>query len=123
MGSGRYARALGKWKKPLSWKGPCPHQWVTLPQHDQTLALQETLATFVKWQDDTGPPLDKSDLGQKRTSGAVCHQDPRYSLEPPTSPEWPTARLSEPPAGTLASGPGWSPAPHLAQPGLCLQDL
>lgn len=22
--------------------------------------------------------MDKSDLGQKRTSGAVCHQDPRY---------------------------------------------
>ncbi|XP_036756136.2 inactive rhomboid protein 2 isoform X1 [Manis pentadactyla] len=39
----------------------------------------ETLATFVKWQDDTGPPMDKSDVGQKRTSGAVCHQDPRCS--------------------------------------------
>ncbi|XP_014387223.1 PREDICTED: inactive rhomboid protein 2 [Myotis brandtii] len=45
----------------------------------------ETLATFVKWQDDTGPPVDKSDLGQKRTSGAVCHQDPRTCEEPASS--------------------------------------
>ncbi|XP_064439605.1 inactive rhomboid protein 2 isoform X2 [Mirounga angustirostris] len=45
----------------------------------------ETLATFVKWQDDTGPPMDKSDLGQKRTSGAVCHQDPRTCEEPASS--------------------------------------
>lgn len=44
-----------------------------------TSVLQETLATFVKWQDDTGPPMDKSDLGQRRMSGAVCQQDPRYS--------------------------------------------
>lgn len=51
---------------------------VALTWHDQLISiLQETLATFVKWQDDTGPPMDKSDLGQKRTSGAVCHQDPR----------------------------------------------
>ncbi|XP_014306276.1 inactive rhomboid protein 2 [Myotis lucifugus] len=45
----------------------------------------ETLATFVKWQDDTGPPVDKSDLDQKRTSGAVCHQDPRTCEEPASS--------------------------------------
>uniref|UniRef100_A0ABI7XTB8 Inactive rhomboid protein n=1 Tax=Felis catus TaxID=9685 RepID=A0ABI7XTB8_FELCA len=45
----------------------------------------ETLATFVKWQDDTGPPMDKSDLGQRRTSGAVCHQDPRTCEEPASS--------------------------------------
>ncbi|XP_037665154.1 inactive rhomboid protein 2 isoform X2 [Choloepus didactylus] len=45
----------------------------------------ETLATFVKWQDDTGPPMDKSDMGQKRTSGAVCHQDPRTCEEPASS--------------------------------------
>ncbi|XP_069849039.1 inactive rhomboid protein 2 isoform X1 [Dipodomys merriami] len=47
----------------------------------------ETLATFVKWQDDTGPPMDKSDsdVGQKRTSGAVCHQDPRTCEEPASS--------------------------------------
>ncbi|XP_006869611.1 PREDICTED: inactive rhomboid protein 2 [Chrysochloris asiatica] len=45
----------------------------------------ETLATFVKWQDDTGPPMDKSDQGQKRTSGAVCHQDPRTCEEPASS--------------------------------------
>ncbi|XP_069916363.1 inactive rhomboid protein 2 isoform X3 [Oryctolagus cuniculus] len=45
----------------------------------------ETLATFIKWQEDTGPPLDKSDLGQKRTSGAVCHQDPRTCEEPASS--------------------------------------
>lgn len=45
----------------------------------------ETLATFVKWQDDTGPPMDKSDLGQKRTSGAVCNQDPRTCEEPASS--------------------------------------
>ncbi|XP_053516885.1 inactive rhomboid protein 2 isoform X1 [Artibeus jamaicensis] len=45
----------------------------------------ETLATFVKWQDDTGPPMDKSDLGLKRTSGAVCQQDPRTCEEPASS--------------------------------------
>ncbi|KAM5274784.1 inactive rhomboid protein 2 isoform 2-T2 [Ctenodactylus gundi] len=45
----------------------------------------ETLATFVKWQDDTGPPMDKSDLSQKRTSGAVCSQDPRTCEEPASS--------------------------------------
>ncbi|XP_075418376.1 inactive rhomboid protein 2 isoform X2 [Tenrec ecaudatus] len=45
----------------------------------------ETLATFVKWQDDTGPPMEKSDQGQKRTSGAVCHQDPRTCEEPASS--------------------------------------
>ncbi|ELW68284.1 Inactive rhomboid protein 2 [Tupaia chinensis] len=45
----------------------------------------ETLATFVKWQNDSGPPMDKSDLGQKRTSGAVCHQDPRTCEEPASS--------------------------------------
>ncbi|XP_023412637.1 inactive rhomboid protein 2 isoform X3 [Loxodonta africana] len=45
----------------------------------------ETLATFVKWQGDTGPPMDKSDQGQKRTSGAVCHQDPRTCEEPASS--------------------------------------
>ncbi|KAG8519382.1 Inactive rhomboid protein 2 [Galemys pyrenaicus] len=45
----------------------------------------ETLATFVKWQDDTGPPMDKSDQDQKRTSGAVCHQDPRTCEEPASS--------------------------------------
>ncbi|KAM9598034.1 inactive rhomboid protein 2 [Trichechus inunguis] len=45
----------------------------------------ETLATFVKWQGDTGPPMDKSDQGQRRTSGAVCHQDPRTCEEPASS--------------------------------------
>ncbi|XP_057572039.1 inactive rhomboid protein 2 isoform X2 [Hippopotamus amphibius kiboko] len=45
----------------------------------------ETLATFVKWQDDTGPPVDKSGLGQRRTSGAVCSQDPRTCEEPASS--------------------------------------
>ncbi|XP_059763732.1 inactive rhomboid protein 2 isoform X2 [Balaenoptera ricei] len=45
----------------------------------------ETLATFVKWRDDTGPPMDKSALGQKRTSGAVCNQDPRTCEEPASS--------------------------------------
>ncbi|CAK6438553.1 unnamed protein product [Pipistrellus nathusii] len=45
----------------------------------------ETLATFVKWQDDTGPPVDKSDMGQRRTSGAVCRQDPRTCEEPASS--------------------------------------
>lgn len=66
--------------EPLPWRGPCPLMGMTCPaHHDQPLPiLQETLATFVKWQDDTGPPMDKSDLGQKRTSGAVCNQDPRY---------------------------------------------
>ncbi|XP_049626981.1 inactive rhomboid protein 2 [Suncus etruscus] len=45
----------------------------------------ETLATFVKWQEDTGPPMDKSDGDQRRTSGAVCQQDPRTCEEPASS--------------------------------------
>jgi hypothetical protein len=69
--------------------GAPPHtNGVTLLWHDQTSStLQEKLATFVKWQDDTGPSMDKSDLGQKRTSGAVCRQDPRYDLELPVGPQ------------------------------------
>lgn len=44
----------------------------------------ETLATFVKWQNDT-EPSDKSDLSQKQPSAVVCHQDPRTCEEPASS--------------------------------------
>uniref|UniRef100_A0A8C6I6Q5 Inactive rhomboid protein n=1 Tax=Mus spicilegus TaxID=10103 RepID=A0A8C6I6Q5_MUSSI len=44
----------------------------------------ETLATFVKWQNDTRPS-DKSDLSQKQPSAVVCHQDPRTCEEPASS--------------------------------------
>ncbi|KAM5135773.1 inactive rhomboid protein 2 isoform 1-T2 [Mantella aurantiaca] len=46
----------------------------------QTLrrVCSETLATFIKWPDHNAPEKD----GQKRTSGAVCHQDPRTCEEP-----------------------------------------
>lgn len=69
---------VGVWETGPVLKGPLNTVGVALPWHHQPTSLvQETLATFVKWQDDTGPPMDKSELGQKRTSGAVCHQDPR----------------------------------------------
>lgn len=75
MGSERWARALGK---ALIREAPTTSVGVAPSWRDQPASvLQETLATFVKWQDDTGPPMDKSDLGLKRTSGAVCRQDPR----------------------------------------------
>lgn len=35
---------------------------------------QETLATFIKWPGTNAPAMGS---GKKRTSGAVCHQDPR----------------------------------------------
>uniref|UniRef100_A0A8C0GS95 Inactive rhomboid protein n=1 Tax=Chelonoidis abingdonii TaxID=106734 RepID=A0A8C0GS95_CHEAB len=37
----------------------------------------ETLATFTKWPDSNSPTIQGNSSG-KRTSGAVCHQDPRY---------------------------------------------
>lgn len=37
-------------------------------------SLQETLATFIKWPGSNAPAMGS---GEKRTSGAVCHQDPR----------------------------------------------
>lgn len=86
---------------------------VALTWHDQLISiLQETLATFVKWQDDTGPPMDKSDLGQKRkrTSGAVCHQDPRYGPSVALDGAETTAlssMLSVLPTGTWAGRCGW----------------
>ncbi|XP_029456284.1 inactive rhomboid protein 2 isoform X2 [Rhinatrema bivittatum] len=40
----------------------------------------ETLATFIKWPDHNAPVKESSD--QKRTSGAVCNQDPRTCEEP-----------------------------------------
>ena len=83
---------MGVWEMSLSpgqqGKSPCPGGALahSCPSHDQPASiLQETLATFVKWRDDTGPPMDKSALGQKRTSGAVCNQDPRYSPGGPTA--------------------------------------
>ncbi|KAG8446094.1 hypothetical protein GDO86_013820 [Hymenochirus boettgeri] len=36
----------------------------------------ETLATFIKWPEQDAPVLNET-TGIKRTSGAVCHQDPR----------------------------------------------
>nr|XP_056711757.1 inactive rhomboid protein 2 [Euleptes europaea] len=42
----------------------------------------ETLATFVKWPDHNPPDIDSSDSSLKRSSGAVCHQDPRTCEEP-----------------------------------------
>ncbi|KAM9000982.1 inactive rhomboid protein 2 [Sarcophilus harrisii] len=51
----------------------------------QRADCSETLATFTKWQDDTGPPMDKSNPSLRRTSGAVCHQDPRTCEEPASS--------------------------------------
>lgn len=98
----------------LTW-----HNW-------PTSILQETLATFVKWQDDTGPPMDKSDEGQKRTSGAVCQQDPRYSPRV-TLDGAETVGLRS----TLCSSQGhWQvgvtgavPGPHFAPSDLCLQNL
>ncbi|KAL2297644.1 hypothetical protein Nmel_016196 [Mimus melanotis] len=41
----------------------------TLPQD-----CSETLATFIKWPGSNAPAMGS---GEKRTSGAVCHQDPR----------------------------------------------
>ncbi|XP_028912923.1 inactive rhomboid protein 2 isoform X1 [Ornithorhynchus anatinus] len=51
----------------------------------QRADCSETLATFTKWQENTGPPMDKSNPYQNRTSGAVCHQDPRTCEEPASS--------------------------------------
>ncbi|XP_019358586.1 PREDICTED: inactive rhomboid protein 2 [Gavialis gangeticus] len=50
----------------------------------------ETLATFIKWP-DANPPAITSNSSQKRTSGAVCHQDPRTCEEPASNPPhiWP----------------------------------
>ncbi|XP_015279486.1 PREDICTED: inactive rhomboid protein 2 [Gekko japonicus] len=42
----------------------------------------ETLATFVKWPDHNPPDVDPSNSSLKRSSGAVCHQDPRTCEEP-----------------------------------------
>ncbi|XP_072846583.2 inactive rhomboid protein 2 [Pogona vitticeps] len=42
----------------------------------------ETLATFVKWPDYNPPAVDPSNSSVKRTSGAVCSQDPRTCEEP-----------------------------------------
>ncbi|XP_040291450.1 inactive rhomboid protein 2 isoform X2 [Bufo bufo] len=41
----------------------------------------ETLASFVKWPEHNAPLLFEKD-GEKRVSGAVCHQDPRTCEEP-----------------------------------------
>ncbi|NXG55913.1 RHDF2 protein, partial [Hemiprocne comata] len=55
----------------------------TLPQD-----CSETLATFIKWPGSNGPAMGS---GEKRTSGAVCHQDPRTCEEPASNPPhvWP----------------------------------
>ncbi|XP_026716764.1 inactive rhomboid protein 2 [Athene cunicularia] len=55
----------------------------TLPQD-----CSETLATFIKWPGTNAPAMG---LGEKRTSGAVCHQDPRTCEEPASNPPhvWP----------------------------------
>nr|XP_026653285.1 inactive rhomboid protein 2 [Zonotrichia albicollis] len=51
-------------------------------------SLQETLATFIKWPGSNAPAMGS---GEKRTSGAVCHQDPRTCEEPASNPPhvWP----------------------------------
>ncbi|XP_010142189.1 PREDICTED: inactive rhomboid protein 2-like, partial [Buceros rhinoceros silvestris] len=48
----------------------------------------ETLATFIKWPGTNAPAMGS---GEKRTSGAVCHQDPRTCEEPASNPPhvWP----------------------------------
>ncbi|XP_069728547.1 inactive rhomboid protein 2 [Phaenicophaeus curvirostris] len=55
----------------------------TLPQD-----CSETLATFIKWPGTNAPALAS---GEKRESGAVCHQDPRTCEEPASNPPhvWP----------------------------------
>ncbi|XP_066836168.1 inactive rhomboid protein 2 isoform X2 [Anser cygnoides] len=55
----------------------------TLPQD-----CSETLATFIKWPGTNAPAMGS---GEKRTSGAVCHQDPRTCEEPASNPPhvWP----------------------------------
>ncbi|XP_042658601.1 inactive rhomboid protein 2 isoform X2 [Tyto alba] len=55
----------------------------TLPQD-----CSETLATFIKWPGTNAPTMG---LGEKRISGAVCHQDPRTCEEPASNPPhvWP----------------------------------
>ncbi|CAM9697321.1 unnamed protein product [Bubo scandiacus] len=55
----------------------------TLPQD-----CSETLATFIKWPGTNAPAVGS---GEKRTSGAVCHQDPRTCEEPASNPPhvWP----------------------------------
>lgn len=55
----------------------------TLPQD-----CSETLATFIKWPGTNAPVMGS---GEKRTSGAVCHQDPRTCEEPASNPPhvWP----------------------------------
>ncbi|NXO63163.1 RHDF2 protein, partial [Phainopepla nitens] len=55
----------------------------TLPQD-----CSETLATFIKWPSSNAPAMGS---GEKRTSGAVCHQDPRTCEEPASNPPhvWP----------------------------------
>ncbi|KAL8163167.1 UNVERIFIED_CONTAM: Inactive rhomboid protein 2, partial [Gekko kuhli] len=42
----------------------------------------ETLATFVKWPDHNPPDADPGNSSLKRSSGAVCSQDPRTCEEP-----------------------------------------
>ncbi|XP_075575753.1 inactive rhomboid protein 2 [Pelecanus crispus] len=56
----------------------------TLPQD-----CSETLATFIKWPGSNAPAMGSS--GEKRMSGAVCHQDPRTCEEPASNPPhvWP----------------------------------
>uniref|UniRef100_A0A8B9T458 Inactive rhomboid protein n=1 Tax=Anas platyrhynchos TaxID=8839 RepID=A0A8B9T458_ANAPL len=55
----------------------------TLPQD-----CSETLATFIKWPGTNAPTMGS---GERRTSGAVCHQDPRTCEEPASNPPhvWP----------------------------------
>uniref|UniRef100_A0A8C3BU36 Inactive rhomboid protein n=1 Tax=Cairina moschata TaxID=8855 RepID=A0A8C3BU36_CAIMO len=55
----------------------------TLPQD-----CSETLATFIKWPGTNAPAMGS---GERRTSGAVCHQDPRTCEEPASNPPhvWP----------------------------------
>lgn len=47
----------------------------------QRRECSETLATFIKWPEHNAPLLYEKD-GERRVSGAVCHQDPRTCEEP-----------------------------------------
>lgn len=79
-GAGKRWGSLGERGKPslpctTPGQDACGVRAVRLLPHPQSLHLpQETLATFIKWPGSNAPAVGS---GEKRTSGAVCHQDPR----------------------------------------------
>lgn len=66
---GRAGHPWGKRLSPALRQGRMPAASSASPR-----SLQETLATFIKWPGSNAPALGS---GEKRSSGAVCHQDPR----------------------------------------------